>query len=99
MSPAKTSAGYCIIDIDWTKTLGFRIQRSSWTKVLREYHALVALIYELRENGQIDVLRAYARGDIDIAELKQAKRSGRIKSDTLLTDLILFQPLWHRAEA
>lgn len=95
MSPSRTSAGYLVLDIDWTVKLGIRINRSSWTKSRREYNAIVALLWELRENGQTDVLRAYARGDIDIAELKQAKRSGRIKSDTLLTDLVRFRPLWH----
>lgn len=97
MSPKRTSAGYLVFEIDWTAKLGFRIDRSSWTKSLREYHGLVALLYELRENGQIEVLRAFAKGEIDVAELKQAKRSGQIKADTLLTDLVRFRPLWHVA--
>lgn len=96
MSPKRTSAGYYVFEIDWTAKLGFRIDRSAETKSLREYNALVALLWELRENGQVEVLRAFARGEVAIAELKQAKKAKRLKSDTLLADLALYQPLWHR---
>lgn len=99
MSPRRTSAGYYVFEIDWTAKLGFRIDRSSETRSLREFNGLVALLWELRENGQVDVLRAFARGELAIADLKQAKRAKRLQSDTLLADLALFQPLWHRAAA
>jgi integrase len=98
MTPARTKGkGWSYrIEIDWSATLGFRIDRVSETQNVREHNALVALLYELRDNGQIDVLRAFASGDVRVAELKQAKRQGRLKSDGLLVDLKLFQPLWHR---
>lgn len=97
MTPARIGkGGYYRFEIDWTATLGFRIDRSSETRSLREYHALVALLWELRENGQIDVLRAFAKGDISIGALKQAKRAQRLKSDSILSDMALLRPLWHQ---
>lgn len=98
MTPARTKGlGWSYrIEIDWTATLGFRIDRVSETQSLREHNAIVALLYELRDNGQVDVLRAFGAGDVRVAELKQAKRQGRLKSDGLLVDLKLYQPLWHR---
>ena len=83
------------IEIDWTATLGFRIDRSVETASPRELAALKALLYQLRANGQVDVLRAFARGDLPVAVLKQAKRAGRLGSDTLLADLAMFRRLWH----
>lgn len=94
MSPKRTSAGMLVLEIDWTASLGFRIDRSAETKVLREYNALVALLWQLRQNGQVDTLRAFAEGHVSIAELKQAQKSGRLKSDTLLDDMKRFAPLW-----
>jgi integrase len=94
MTPSRTSAGYRIIDIDWSRKLGIRIFRSSETKSLREFNAIVAMLYELRQNGQIEVLRAFAQGRVSIAELKQAKRLNRLQSDSLLADLALFENLW-----
>jgi integrase len=97
MSPSRIGRnGSFRFEIDWTAKLGFRIDRSAETTVKREYDALVALLYELRANGQIEVLRRFARGEIAIATLKQAKRLGRVKSDTLLADLSLLERLWHR---
>src|SRR4051812_20171342 len=96
MSPSRIGkSGSFRFEIDWTAKLGFRIDRSAETPVKREYDALVALLYELRANGQIEVLRRFARGEIAIATLKQAKRLGRVKSDTLLADLSLLERLWH----
>lgn len=94
MTPAKTSGGRYRFEIDWSRTLGIRIDRSSETKSKREHNALVALLYQLRENGQLDVLRAFAGGRISIVQLKQAKRAGRLKSDTMLADVALYEPLW-----
>lgn len=99
MTPARTRSGDFRFEIDWTATLGFRIDRSAETTHLREYNALVHLLYQLRKNGQVDVLRAFAKGRIPIAALKQAKRAKRLESDTLLADLALYQPLWHNADA
>ena len=98
MSPKRTSAGYLILEIDWTASLGIVINRSSETKSAREYASIVSLLWELRENGQLEVLRLFAKGKIRIAQLKQAKRLGRLRSDALLADLAMMQPLWHNGE-
>lgn len=101
MTPARTRGKRWSyrFEIDWTASLGFRIDRVSETRSLREHNALVADLYQLRANGHTDVLRAFAKGDVHIAELKQAKRLGRLHSDSLLVDLKLYQPLWHRLAA
>lgn len=97
MSPTRIrGTGSYRFEIDWTASLGFRIDRSAETTVKREYDALVAVLYELRANGQIEILRHFAKGDIAVAALKQAKRLGRLKSDTLLADLAMLGRLWHQ---
>jgi hypothetical protein len=58
------------LEIDWTAKLGFRIGRSAETTVKREYDALVAVSYELRANGQVEILRRFAVGELPIAALK-----------------------------
>lgn len=97
MSPTRIRrTGSYRFEIDWTATLGFRIDRSAETTVKREYDALVAVLYELRANGQTEILRRFARGEIPVAALKQAKRLGRLKSDSLLADLAMLGRLWHQ---
>lgn len=97
MSPTRIrGTGSYRFEIDWTATLGFRIDRSAETTVKREYDALVAVLYELRANGHTEILRRFAKGDIPVAALKQAKRLGRLKSDTLLADLAMLGRLWHQ---
>lgn len=97
MSPTRIrGTGSYRFEIDWTATLGFRIDRSAETTVKREYDALVAVLYELRANGQTEILRRFAKGEIPVAALKQAKRLGRLKSDTLLADLAMLGRLWHQ---
>ncbi len=57
MSPTRIRGnGSYRFEIDWTAKLGFRIDRSAETTVKREYDALVAVLYELRANGQIEIL-------------------------------------------
>ena len=97
MSPTRIrGTGSYRFEIDWTAKLGFRIDRSAETTVKREYDALVAVLYELRANGQIEILRRFAAGELPIGTLKQAKRLGRLKSDTLLTDMAMRGRLWHQ---
>ena len=97
MTPARTGGkdGSFRFEIDWTASLGFRIDRSAETTSKREYDGLKALLYQLRANGQVDVLRAFAAGEIPIAVLKQSKKAGRLASDTLMADLAMLRRLWH----
>ena len=97
MTPKRTRSGMLQFELDW-KSLGIRINRSSETKNLREYRGLVALLWQLRHNGQTDVLRAFASGQISIADLKQAQKTDRLKSDSLLSDMAVHRPLWSAIE-
>lgn len=86
------------VDIDWTRSLGFRIQCSAETTSKRERDALVDLLYQLRSNGQVEVLRAFADGKVPVALLRQFRRQGRLSSDTLASDLALLERLWHNPQ-
>lgn len=81
-------------EIDW-KTIGIRIDRSAETTDLREYNGLVTMLKQLRKSGQLEVLRRFAEGRLPIAVLKQARRRGRLDSDSLLVELALLERLWH----
>ncbi|HEU4628528.1 MAG TPA: tyrosine-type recombinase/integrase [Gemmatimonadaceae bacterium] len=99
MTPARTGPrGAYRFEIDWTAKLGFRIDRSAETTSLREFNGLKAMLYDLRKDGQVEVLRRFASGEIPIATLKQAKKKGLLHSGQLLLELRLLEPLWHQPD-
>lgn len=95
MTPRRVGkSGSYRFEIDW-KTIGIRIDRSAETTSLQEYNGLVTMLKQLRKNGQLEVLRRFAEGQLPIAVLKQARRRGRLDSDSLLAELALLERLWH----
>jgi Phage integrase family. len=95
VSPKRTTAGYYVVEIDWSAKLGITINRSSECSTLRDHRAFVSALWRLRENGQMAVLRAFADGRIPAASIKQAARNGKLSSDHLLTEMALDRRLWH----
>jgi integrase len=61
-------------------------------KRLRQSRA--ALVEELNDHGQEEVLLAFKSGRYKWADLLRAKRQGRIDSPNLAVDLTLDRPLW-----
>lgn len=95
MSPKRTTAGFYVVEIDWSAKLGITINRSSECSTLRDHRTFVGYLWRLRENGQVEVLRAFADGRIPAASIKQAAKSGKLASDHLLTEMALDRRLWH----
>lgn len=102
MSPERTSPnGQYRTDIDRAPIGRLRV---TYGYTLKEHHRAVALIEELFDNQQHDVLRALQKkrgeaGRVMIVELLAAKRVGRHKRDDVLIDLRLQRPLWATLEA
>lgn len=65
-------------------------------KRLREQRA--AIVQELADHGQEDVLLAFKDGRLKWADLLRAKRQNRIASANLAVDLALHRPLWDSAK-
>lgn len=75
-----------------------RVRRSSGTTNAKEFQRRDALLTKLFESAQLDVLRAFQRGDISIEQLVEAERAGRLKSAELLADMALRRNLWEAAD-
>jgi integrase len=71
-----------------------RIHCSSGTDRLSEFKKRDAILTKLYENAQLDVLRAFMRGELSIEQLVAADRSGKLASAELLSELKLQQNLW-----
>jgi hypothetical protein len=71
-----------------------RIRNSSGTERLSEFKKRDAILTKLHENAQLDVLRAFMRGELSIEQLVAADRSGKLASAELLSELKLQQNLW-----
>lgn len=76
-----------------------RIRNSSGTTRLAEFKKRDAILTKLFENAQLDVLRAFMRGQLSIEQLVDADRSGKLKSAELLSELALQQNLWAAIDA
>lgn len=71
-----------------------RITNSSRTNDPKEFRRRDALLTKLHDSGQLDVLRAFKNGMLQIEELVEADREGRVKTAELLGYLTLKRPLW-----
>lgn len=87
---------------DWQRKEVGRI-RVTYGRTLKAHAKAIALLDELYENDQLDVLRALKKktgepGRVTIRELLAAKKAGRHKRDDVLIDLRLRRPLWKTLE-
>jgi integrase len=87
---------------DWQRQEVGRI-RVSYGRTLKEHAKAIAILDELYENDQLDVLRALKKkkgepGRVTVRELLAAKKAGRHKRDDVLVDLRLQRPLWSTLE-
>jgi integrase len=98
MSPGKTGADGCFRFDRQIKGVG-RLWQSSGTKKLAEFRRRDQLLTKLIRNQQLEVLRAFKRGEITIGDLLEAERQRRLDADTLLQDLALTKPLWATIDA
>lgn len=101
MTPERTSK-HGRFRIDWERQEVGRI-RVTYGRTLKQYAKAIALLDELYENDQLDVLRALKKqkgqaGRVTIRELLAAKKAGRHRRDDVLVDLRLQQPLWDSLE-
>jgi integrase len=72
-------------------------------KTKAEHAKAIALLNELWDNDQLDVLRALQKkrgeqGRVTIKELLAAKKAGRHRRDDVLVDVRLQRPLWRTLE-
>lgn len=63
-------------------------------RTLADHSRALAVLAELYDNDQLEVLQAYKRREVSMRELLAAKRLGRHRRDDVLIDLRLQQPLW-----
>ena len=97
MSPVRTSKDGCYrFDRDFTRLGVGRIQKSSGARKMKEFRRRDAILTKLAESAEIDILRAFQRGDVQIEQLVEADRKGDVR--VTLADIQLRQPLWHAAE-
>lgn len=99
MSPNKTGKGRgrYRFDLVFPAPVG-RIWRSSGARTLREFRRREGILAELLEDGQLDVLLAFKRGEIAMTQLVQAKKKKRLASASLMADIKLKSRLWDRNE-
>jgi integrase len=71
-----------------------RIRRSAETKDPDEKRELDDILTELYEDEQLESLRAFRDGLLAVAELREAKRKGRLTDEYLLERIKLERPLW-----
>ena len=76
-----------------------RIARASGARTAKDFADRDGILTKLYDNAQLDVLRAFRRGDVTMAQLVDARRDGLLKSDRLLTTLSLGRPLWATIDA
>jgi len=79
------------------RTFGeMRITRSSGTDSLTEYKHRNQLLSDLWKDGKVELLKAFADGDLSIQELVEAKAEERLSRKA--ADLIGYRPLWQSWE-
>lgn len=76
-----------------------RVRTSSGTDRLSEFKKRDAILTKLYENAQLDVLRAFMRGELTIEQLVHADRTGKLKSAELLSEIKLQADLWTSIDA
>jgi hypothetical protein len=97
MSPVRTSKDGCYrFGRDFTRLGVGRIQRSSGAHNLKEFRRRDGILTKLAEGVEIDILRAFQRGDVQIEQLVEADRKGDVR--VTLADIQLRQPLWPAAD-
>ena len=94
MSPARTGSGRGNFRFDRLFPGVGRVATSSGTTNVREFRRRDGILTKLFEQAQLEVLRAFQRGDVTIEQLVEADRAGRLRSADLLSDLSLRQNLW-----
>lgn len=76
-----------------------RIRRSADTRDPAERDVVNGILTVLFEDEQLDSLRAFAAGDLSVAELREAHRKGRLTDEYLLSRIKLEAPLWATLDA
>jgi hypothetical protein len=95
MTPATTGAkGRGNFEIDRT-IAGVHIRRSSGTRDLKKFRRLIVILEKAGENSEVELLRAFARGDVTPDELIEADRHDR-RSRLSSANIKLRVPLWDR---
>jgi len=73
-----------------------RIWVTSGARTKREFKTLDRMLDRLFEAGQLEVLGMIRDGKLSPQAVRQAERSGRLRSDSLAADILLREPLWDR---
>jgi integrase len=71
-----------------------RITHRSGTRSRQEFKRRDGILLKLYEASQLEVLRAFKRGDIAMEQLVEMDRVGRLKEADLLAELALSRSLW-----
>jgi integrase len=73
---------------------GIRITRRSGTRSWRQFEQDNAILTELEEQGQESTVKLFARGDLDMPQLRNAKNRGQLASASLHAEIAVREPLW-----
>jgi integrase len=91
---ARDERGSLQFDRDFTRIGVGRILNRSGVHTKLEFDRRNAILTQLAEGGQVDVLKAFKAGRIPMAYLLDAQRKGTLLSGGLLTDAALEEDLW-----
>jgi integrase len=78
--------------------LGVRVTRRSGTRSWRQFEADNSILTKLRDNGQVETIRLFQDGKLDMPQLRAADARGELASGTLLQQIAVREPLWSRVE-
>jgi integrase len=73
---------------------GVRITRRSGTREWRQFEQDNSILTELAKQGQESTLKRFAKGEIDMPQLRAAHSRGQLSSASLLSDMAVREPLW-----
>lgn len=73
---------------------GMRITRRSGTRDWRQFEEDNAILTALAQQGQEETVKLFARGEIDMPQLRHAHARGNLASGTIVTSMALREPLW-----
>lgn len=79
--------------------LGVRVTRRSGTRSWRQFDADNGILTKLKQHGQVETLRLFQEGRLEMPLLRAADARGELASGTLLQQIAVHEPLWDTTDA
>lgn len=76
--------------------LGVRITRRSGTRSWRQFDADNGILTKLKQHGQVETIRLFQAGTLEMPQLRAADARGELASGMLLQQIAVREPLWAR---